>query len=728
MPRRLLDVGERPKVDDPRVTALSQSRPEATVRDLQRAYGNRRVARLVSLSRAPAVTPAVERTTVANRRLAEEIDAMRKLKDAALLRRRAEVERALASGVDGDERARLVRTQDAIDFVAAERSDTGFVPRAAPTNDPAVARRLVAERIVQLERSVKRGLERLSGMGEHDPEYRRQAERIKAEADAFSVEFEHQAKLNAQNILNGSARAIFGVLGSYGLPTRSKAWTEDKDAFARQATEWLELAHKVDDYRAAYESPEARTHRERLGQWVAHLQQLQHKLKLREQELAPGAGAGSRAPPLDPSERDRARRKLEAAWIEAERHHQILAAYRSGDASLESIDLGALARGGDEAMRAVLLRAMPKVANILDAKRWLDQGKTSPLSLGPVVALTRLHMFVAPGSVRDAAVNDLVDDAGSSAGWVLGAITLALSLLLLVPTGGASLAVPGLLALDVYTGLSQLVEHGRQKAMTDTDLDQARSLSDEEPSLTGFAITLVSLGLQGVSLLKAFRQAVALRRLAMEGGESDAVRRALKQLLEEHGVTDVNAELREIEQGERAGTRVSEPGEPAKTPTPKPAEKPWTPPIPVRVRTLPFKSADEVKAAVIRELSTGATHGMMPSQMPPDWMSVFDALAQNGASNLKVNPQIRKALLTVMGGLRDPKLYAEVLAEAWQRAMRSNGSINHGLLEMALEGGMTSRSSHGGRACSTRPRSSRSTRPTRPSSSTSRCSATRTAP
>jgi multiple sugar transport system substrate-binding protein len=39
-------------------TALSRSGPEATVRELQRAYGNRRVARLVSLSRVPAVTPA----------------------------------------------------------------------------------------------------------------------------------------------------------------------------------------------------------------------------------------------------------------------------------------------------------------------------------------------------------------------------------------------------------------------------------------------------------------------------------------------------------------------------------------------------------------------------------------------------------------------------------------------------------------------------------------------
>ena len=48
---------------------------------------------------------------------------------------------------------------------------------------------------------------------------------------------------------------------------------------------------------------------------------------------------------------------------------------------------------------------------------------------------------------------------------------------------------------------------GHLLALANTDLDQARSLSAEEPSLTGLAVKLVSLGLNAGVVVSLFREA-----------------------------------------------------------------------------------------------------------------------------------------------------------------------------------------------------------------------------
>ena len=169
---------------------------------------------------------------------------------------------------------------------------------------------------------------------------------------------------------------------------------------------------------------------------------------------------------------DHARNELAAAWLQAEKLHPILAAYRQ-DTALERVNLWELAVEGDDAMRDVLLHVLPTMGNILEAQRWLNSGKLDPLTLAPVVELTRHNMFVPRGSVRDAAVMDIVADAGGSS--LLMIITLALTLVLLLPTGGASAVIAGgLLALDVYSAGKQIIQYGRQQALVGTDLDRAR--------------------------------------------------------------------------------------------------------------------------------------------------------------------------------------------------------------------------------------------------------------
>ena len=111
-------------------------------------------------------------------------------------------------------------------------------------------------------------------------------------------------------------------------------------------------------------------------------------------------------------------------------------------------------------------------------------------------------MFIPEKSIRAGVVVDLVEAEREKREsiWVEVA-SLALALVTLVPSGGAGLAIPAGIAaagLAAYSAVQIYERRERQKTLVDTDLDRARSLSDEEPSMTGFAMTLVSIGLEGV--------------------------------------------------------------------------------------------------------------------------------------------------------------------------------------------------------------------------------------
>lgn len=96
-----------------------------------------------------------------------------------------------------------------------------------------------------------------------------------------------------------------------------------------------------------------------------------------------------------------ARLELARSWIEAERKHPILAAYRKGGepdpAAAKGVG-GAHAGNGDEQMRAALQQVMPKLANILRAKSALASGELSPLTLPPVIELA--HPDARPSWLR----------------------------------------------------------------------------------------------------------------------------------------------------------------------------------------------------------------------------------------------------------------------------------------------------------------------------------------
>ena len=550
----------------------------APIPEFQRTYGNRQVARWV-LSRQPTATPLAQSATYDNRDLAKEIDEIRKLDGVALLKRDDEIEAALATGPTGHELARLSRIRDAIDFVRSERMIGGRTPAypGSATNS-ALALRGAAEREIQHHGSVDFGLEAFENRFPQSDEAEKQARQIRAEAEAFAKQFQSQTKRNADQILRQSIQSIYQLMRDYGLPRRTWAWTEDSGKFKGLADEWIRVSHGD----AEYEGEQAATHRKRLAQWVKHLQE--------KQDAVHKADSDAKSDVDDPygtkRDQDRARNRLAAAWLQAEKLHPILVAYRQDNIALESIDLWGLATEGDDAMRNVLLHVLPTMGNILEAQRWLTSGKLDPLTLAPVVELTRHNMFVPRGSVRDAVVMDIVADAGSSS--LLTVITLALTLVLLLPTGGASAVIAGsLLALDVYSAGKQIIQYGRQQALSGTDLDRARSLSDEDPSLTGVIISLISVGLSGAQLISVFRQVQAVRNLAAAGRDTDAAVKALNKVGEDLGAGDLGTQAattgrRTARGASTAAEKPPTPDAPTSTakkpptdePTPKPGDKP----------------------------------------------------------------------------------------------------------------------------------------------------------
>jgi hypothetical protein len=234
----------------------------------------------------------------------------------------------------------------------------------------------------------------------------------------------------------------------------------------------------------------------------------------------------------------RAQLALRTDWIEAERAHPILVAFRREGG--RDADLAPLSGGDDDSMRAVLRTVLPKLGNVYKCEAWLAAGKLDPLKLQPAVAIARDRLDVAPGSVRDAVARELVAEADESwQAWALAAVTLAMAVVAVVPTGGSSLAV-GLelagLALDAYLSIDAVGDYATDSATANTALDPAVALSQEEPSLTWLAVQLVGSGVGAAFAVKTFRDAVAVHRAAATGKASQAAIRALDEIGEREGL------------------------------------------------------------------------------------------------------------------------------------------------------------------------------------------------
>jgi hypothetical protein len=167
-----------------------------------------------------------------------------------------------------------------------------------------------------------------------------------------------------------------------------------------------------------------------------------------------------------------------------------------------------------------------------------------------VVAVTKAVMFVPEGSIRDGKVNDLVEGAQhkSVSQYIAQGLLALIVLATVIPSGGTSLGVAiGLAgaALSATSAVEDWATYKKQKLLVNTALDRAKALSAEEPSLMPFALDLISLGLDGAPLVKAFSEGLALRRLIRAGEDvkNSAKVKKLVEELNEIGKTKGDAKL-----------------------------------------------------------------------------------------------------------------------------------------------------------------------------------------
>ena len=261
-----------------------------------------------------------------------------------------------------------------------------------------------------------------------------------------------------------------------------------------------------------------------------------------------------------------ARDELATTWLAEEEAHPVLAAFRrdaqreKGDlvSAFAKLDLGELGSSDvDKEIATLLSRVLPTLAHIGRAKELISKRLISPLTLPSVVALTQANMFIPAGSIRAGVVRDRVQAARDDReSWLVSALSLALALVTLVPTGGTSLAMVGVASatLATYSTLRELEQFELHKVLADTDLDRARALMQGDPSPARFVTSLLALGLEGLPLLHAItcRQAVA-----RGGAVGDDTSRLVRQINDVTGEAKLGEQaLADAQAAERRAARA----------------------------------------------------------------------------------------------------------------------------------------------------------------------------
>ncbi len=191
----------------------------------------------------------------------------------------------------------------------------------------------------------------------------------------------------------------------------------------------------------------------------------------------------------------------------------------------------------------------------------LESGKLSIFGAPKIVELTKLEMRVADGMMLSGVVDERMAHPPGQP-WTrsaLQALTLALGLLLVAPTGGASAGVVAagnlaLLASDLYLLGQDADDREAPRRAANTDLTLEQSLLNEEPAAAPLVHQLLGglglvAGIHGVAQSASQLQAVALARQ----GVADV--RALRRTLAEHGADAMHAQVREAVDRLRATAR-----------------------------------------------------------------------------------------------------------------------------------------------------------------------------
>jgi hypothetical protein len=714
-----------PGAPAPAPPVASTATPVEAVLVLQRTRGNRAVAR--RLARSPQVVdpkaapaprthqPWAEQTTYPNLALAQEIDAYEKLSPNALADLKDQM-LVQASRVGDPHHQEFERKLEALEFLASQ----GLVQQRQYIPPPFLDTQTDTRRIVRrnLEGYVRRGgsfseavLDLNNWAFQHDlfDSWNPHVDFIEKEVDAFGENFKHQARDVAQKMLHDSRNEILVVLESYGLKSDWALFHARRIANGKDADDEIDtLVH----YGDAWDQPDKRTptysprrHRAGLGRLITELKEQQEAVKAaRLRSFNDPVGMATTEKLID------ARHRLTRLWAYVEAQHPVLAAYR-GDRELADADLGRLddtLKGSEPQMTSMLKTVLPKLADILTVSWQIDHNRVNPLTLPPVVALTKAVMFVPEGSLRWGMVNDLVEAAQDKpvSKKILEGLLALIVLATLIPSGGTSLGIGiGIVsaALSASSAMEDWQDYKQHKMLANTAMDRAKALSLEEPSLLAFAFDLITLGLDGLPLIKAFHQAMTLKSLVI-AGEDAASKQAINELRDElnnlgktkgrphlgdQALEDARASNRAAAtEHEGSGSAKSE-TTPKKTEAAPPKEK-LPPGKAPRVRVALTKEGEELLKnyssradlvkAIEKRLATAGT------ARPIGWGRAFEALRANPS---RINRKIIEKLDRVMSSLQSPKLYAEVLGDAWEMVKRQEAAdINAALKAMAEASGL----------------------------------------
>lgn len=205
----------------------------------------------------------------------------------------------------------------------------------------------------------------------------------------------------------------------------------------------------------------------------------------------------------------------------------VLTSYRKVEDHRVTFDVSKLEKlGGADSRREEIA---PHLFGILDNIKKTREGLKpgGDLSIWKedrVRQLTAPQMLIVPGSVRERAVLEKTaqEKRGGWGDWAIAALTVGLAVLAAIPTGGSSLAV-GVVAisevagaaLEVHLLADQFAEFDLQKAAAGTDMDKARAISADDPSLFWLALNVILTGVSLGVAAKSLRQL----RLAREAGK-----------------------------------------------------------------------------------------------------------------------------------------------------------------------------------------------------------------
>ena len=626
----------------------------------------------------PPPVNASERATPENRQFAQVIDEMDRLDSTALERKRWEIVKDAVSYPSTEHTAAL-RMLEAIEFIEGRRGikHAGATDWSSPGRRASM--RTVVEEGIRENGSFEKTIESLEGYSETEGDL----DRFKSEAKAFASEFRSQAFTTTERMLDGSQVAIQKIIESYGMPYDSAK--VEASAYVRDAISLDDAVNGVIEIAAQSNNADVDSNwkkRRDLADKAEELKKLQQLVHQREHErgvawtkrgLDDNTKEAREARAADERLKD-AYRQLKAGWIAAERLHPVLGSFRHGG-DLDKVDLGDLdtATVQDE-MRAVLRELLPKLGDIMRARYKLHHNELDPLTLPTVVALTRANMFVPKGSIRDGVVNDLQRKATSKSSWI-ALFAFALAVITLIPSAGASLAIPagiGAVALATYQAVEEWEDYSQKKLLSNTAVDIANALVTEDPSLRGFVESLFSIGLEMVPLALAFREARALKRLVAAGEDGSELIAKLNRLGEEKGlgklgdqVADDARKTAKVKPPEPHGGGPRDPHDPHTTTAHEPRK-----PTPhgdltaaelAKVKT--YSSADAVKDATktaFGKLGNKAT-GVNPEYDVLQTVIGSIKRDDNGNKLLGIYKQYHATV-------RDPEAAAEFCAAIWQRA------------------------------------------------------------